>query len=227
MTVPFRLVVFDCDGTLVDSQHGIIATMQAAFADADLPAPAPEAVRRVVGLSLEVAVLRVLVGDREASLAEWEQAQRVADRYRHHFHELRGAPDFDEPLFPGAQGALQGLAATGVLMGVATGKGLRGLRVVLEKHDLAGHFTTLQTADGNPGKPHPEMLRRAMAETGMEPEETVVVGDTVFDVEMARNAGVRAVGVSWGYHPVADLQAAGAARVIDHFDELLPTLREF
>lgn len=226
MSIPFRLVVFDCDGTLVDSQHGIIATMQAAFADADLTAPVPEAVRRVVGLSLETAVLRLLIGDSEASEAEWDQAKAVADRYRHHFHVLRDAPDFDEPLFPGTQDVLRGLDAAGVMMGVATGKGMRGLKVVLEKHGLAGHFVTLQTADGNPGKPHPEMLRRAMAETGAAADETLLVGDTVFDVEMARNAGVRAVGVSWGYHPVADLETAGAARVIDHFDKLLPALVE-
>ena len=93
---------------------------------------------------------------------------------------------------------------------------------MLDHHGLRPLFVTLQTADGNPSKPHPAMLERAMAETGSRPVETVFVGDTTFDVEMALAAGVRAVGVAWGYHPPEELAAAGAERVLDSFAELTP-----
>ena len=148
----------------------------------------------------------------------------IADHYRRAFLEMRIQPDHHEPLFPGARDALAALDAIGVNLGIATGKGRRGLIATLDSHNLVNHFVTLQTADDGPGKPHPGMLRRAMQETGSEPERTVLIGDTVFDMEMARSAGVRALGVSWGYHPTDELQAAGAARIIDSFAQLIPAL---
>ncbi len=224
--IPWSLVVFDCDGTLVDSQHAIVSTMAAAFEAAGLPAPDAAAVRRVVGLSLESAVARLLEGADGAPSADAldRQSQRLAELYRRAFHELRSDADYREPLFPGARDALAGLHALQVLLGIATGKGRRGLLATLESHGLADFFVTLQTADSAPGKPHPGMLERAMAETGSAPHDTVLVGDTVFDIEMARNAGVTAIGVSWGYHEAEELAAAGATRVIDSFSQLLPLL---
>ncbi|MGF1610021.1 MAG: HAD-IA family hydrolase [Kiloniellales bacterium] len=223
---PWKLVVFDCDGTLVDSQRGIVETMAAAFEAVGHEAPTAAAVRRVVGLSLETAATRLLLdggADRRA-LAEDDVVERLAAFYRDHFHRLHAAPRPQEPLFPGVREALAALLELQVLLGIATGKGRRGLTAVLDRHDILQHFATLQTADGNPGKPNPEMLLRAMAEVGAEPEETVLVGDTSYDMEMATNAGVLALGVSWGYHAPEELHAAGAARVIDHFNDLVPTL---
>jgi len=219
-----RLVVFDCDGTLVDSQHLIAAAMAGAFAAAGLAPPEPERVRRVVGLSLASAVAELVPereGEGDGGCGEAGPVAAIVDHYRRHFAELRRAPHH-EPLFPGALAALDALEDDGFVLGVATGKSLRGLRSTLSRHDLERRFVTLQTADQAPGKPHPGMLERAIAEAGTAPRRTVLVGDTSFDMEMALNAGVAAIGVSWGYHEAAELRSAGARVVIDAFAELPP-----
>jgi phosphoglycolate phosphatase len=213
-----RLVVFDCDGTLVDSQRFIVDCMRAAFAASGLEPPAAGAIRRVVGLSLVDAVDR-LTGGVDRRLAE-----RLAQRYREEFKARRLAGSTDEPLFPGARELLDALLGRGILLGVATGKAMRGLRHVLARHGLEAHFVTLQTADLHPSKPHPAMLEAAMRETGASPAQTVLVGDTSFDIEMAVAARALPVGVAWGNHPAAELRAAGAAHVLDRFEELLELL---
>lgn len=214
---PYRLIVFDVDGTLVDSQHGIVAAMGEAFGHLDLPAPAAAAVRRVVGLSLDEAVARLLPEDiaRDSVLVD-----RAAAAYKQAFLTLRQRPDYTEPLFPGVREALAALNMPEVCLGVATGKARRGLDATLARHDLAGHFVTLHTADGGAGKPHPRMLIEAMTAVGAQPSETVLIGDTVYDMEMAANAGTDALGVAWGYHEVAELHAAGARQVLAAFDDL-------
>ena len=218
MEHPFQLIMFDLDGTLVDSQSSIVASMSAAFRDAGLPAPAPEAVRRIVGLRLEVAIARL------APEADPPLVDRLAAGYRQRFVALRGRPDYEETLFPGAREALEALNQPEVCLGIATGKNRRGLNLVLEHHGLSEHFVVLKTADDGPGKPHPGILESAMSEIGVAARKTVMVGDTTYDVEMACNAGVRAVGVSWGYHEPEELTAAGASRVIARFADLAPTL---
>lgn len=211
-----RLIVFDCDGTLVDSQAAIVTCVQTAFAGERLPPPSAEAVRRIVGLSLVEAVL-ALLPEPDVVLAA-----RLAEAYKLAYIEHRRSPDYHEPLFPGTRELLDALLEHGVLMGVATGKAMRGLQHVLEHHRLAPYFVTLQTADRHPSKPHPAMMLAAMDVTGAMPAETMLVGDTSFDMLMARAASAMAVGVSWGNHPAAELIAAGAAHVLDRFDELLP-----
>lgn len=211
-----RLAVFDCDGTLVDSQHSIVACMGAAFVAAGLAAPTAEAVRRVVGLPLAASVARL------SPLLAMAECERVAELYKQAFTEMRGSRPIDEPLFPGVRELLDALEAEGVLLGVATGKGRRGLRITLEHHGLLERFVTLQTADDAPGKPHPEMLRRAMAETGAEPSATAMIGDTTYDIVMALNAGTAAIGVGWGYHPAAELRAAGAHAVVEAAQDVRP-----
>lgn len=218
---PFRLIVFDVDGTLVDSQVGIVTAMTRAFEHVELPPPEAEAVRRVVGLSLDEAVSRLLPPDAGPDLVE-----RAAEAYKQSFVTLRGQPDYHEPLFPDARETLRALDTPQVCLGVATGKSLRGLTVTLERHGLAPHFVTLQTADHGPGKPHPRMLRDAMADVGARPEETILIGDTVYDMEMASNAGTAALGVAWGYHEAAELTATGARRVLDRFTDLPGALAE-
>ena len=218
MASPLRLIMFDFDGTLVDSQRPITEAMTQAFAAAGLAPPVPSMIRRVVGLPLEVAIGCLLPEALEPRVAE------LAQTYRQTFAGLRERPDFHEPLIAGAREAIETLGQPNVLLGIATGKNRRGLVASLERHGLSGYFTTLKTADDGPGKPHPHMLLDAMAEVGVEPDDTVLVGDTTFDMEMARNAGARALGVSWGYHETDELLAAGALRVIESFRDLLPAL---
>ncbi|MBB3694266.1 HAD-IA family hydrolase [Sphingomonas sp. BK580] len=210
-----RLAVFDCDGTLVDSQANICRAMEAAFAGHGLPAPARESIRGIVGLSLveAMAVLAPAAGAaRHAALA--------AD-YKTAFQRMRAEAALDpEPLYDGLVDALDALATAGWRLGVATGKSDRGLALLLAHHGLTERFVTLQTADRHPSKPHPSMLHEAMAQAGAAPHMTVMIGDTSFDMTMARAAGVRAVGVTWGYHREEALWAAGAQAVARRCDEL-------
>ncbi len=203
-------VVFDCDGTLVDSQHMILRAMEVAFAAHDLTPPPLEAVRRVVGLSLDQAVAK-LVGENEIDQA---LVARLVTDYKGAFHDLRADGGHDqEPLFPGIREALEALANAGYPMGVATGKSARGLGKVLELHDIAGYFVTVQTADDHPSKPHPAMLEAAIAEAGARAARTLLIGDTSYDILMAVAAGTGALGVAWGYHPPEELTAAGASHI--------------
>ena len=204
-----HLVLFDCDGTLVDSQHVIHAAMCRAFAGEGLVSPPREVVRTVVGLQLDTAIAR-LVPDLDSSAVA-----RLAEGYKGAFFALRQEPDAiaREPLFDGMAELVAALDRAGVVLGVATGKSMRGLRHTLALHGLQDHFVTLQTPDNAPGKPDPGMVLQAMAETGARPETTVVVGDTSFDMEMACGARATALGVAWGYHPPETLAQAGAAAV--------------
>ncbi|MBB6250036.1 HAD-IA family hydrolase [Nitrospirillum iridis] len=210
-----RLALFDCDGTLVDSQHAIIAAMAAGFASQGLAPPPDEAVRRQVGLSLEVAILGLLPPG-----ADLGAVAGIAAVYKGAFHQNRAHGGTVEPLYPGLVEALDALEAAGFLLGIATGKSHRGLVATLDHHGLNGRFLTLQTADRAPGKPAPDMALRAMAEAGADPATTVVIGDTSYDMEMARHARVAALGVAWGYHAPADLLAAGAAHVCHDYAEV-------
>jgi len=213
-----QLIVFDCDGTLVDSQAVIVACAQDAFAAVGLVAPSPERIRHIVGLSLEPA-MRVLLGRDDPALG-----RRIATAYRDAFFARRAMPDHEEPLFPGVVETLQALAERGALLGVATGKTMRGLLQVLEQHSLADYFVTLQTSDLHPSKPHPAMLEAAMRETGSTADVTWIIGDTTYDIEMGRFAGCRGIGVSYGNHPVDALERAGAAHIVDRIDQLLDHL---
>ena len=213
-----RLALFDCDGTLVDGQAGVVNAMEAAFAEAGLPAPDRHQVRRIVGLSLPQAIRLLAPAATEAMRTEADRA------YRASFNAARVAGTLVEPLYDGIAKLVADLAADGWLLGVATGKSQRGLEHCLAMHSLTRHFVTLQTADNHPSKPHPSMIETALAETGVAPENCVMIGDTVFDISMAVTAGVRAIGVDWGYHTAQELSEAGAAAVARdpaHLQELL------
>lgn len=198
-----RLALFDCDGTLVDGLGAIRAAMDATFADEGLPVPGA-GVREIVGLSVEQAIARLRPPHEEGRI------ERMADGYRRHYRTNRETGGVDEPLFPGVVALLDRLTAAGWALGIATGKSRRGLDALLAAHGLADRFVTLQTADGHPSKPHPEMALAALAEAAVEPADAVLIGDTAFDMALAANAGVRALGVAWGYHDAARLSAAGA-----------------
>lgn len=209
-----RLVVFDVDGTLIDSEHNIITAMTEAWAHMDLGVPDPADVRRIIGLSL-VEACEVLLPWAPGNLH-----RAVAESYKQAFRTLRLLPDREEPLFPGVREALDDLDAAGWLLGLATGKSRRGVESMLDSHDLWGRFVTIQTADDNPGKPDPAMLRRAAAESGVLPSRVVMIGDTAYDMQMAKAARMAALGVSWGYHALDELHQAGADLVVDSFDTL-------
>lgn len=212
MTV--RLAVFDCDGTLVDGQAAVCEAMEIAFGQAALAPPPRSAIRRIVGLSLPQAVRELAPGIVE------EPLRAVVENYKLAFRQSRLDGRLEEPLFAGIPELLDRLLAAGWKLGVATGKSDRGLQSCLAAHGIADRFVTLQTADRHPSKPHPAMLEAALFEAGAQLGDAVMIGDTVFDVDMARAAGVRAIGVDWGYHAADELHEAGAERVFSAPDEL-------
>ena len=214
-----RLAVFDCDGTLVDSQHSICAAMTLAFEGEKLAAPDRMTILSVVGLSLPLAIARLLPE------AEADFHDHLSESYKRAFQQMRRDNAVSEPLYPGIAELIRELDADGWLLGVATGKSDRGLNLCLAHHGIDAHFVTLQTADRHPSKPHPSMLLTAMAEAGASPETTVMIGDTSYDIDMALSAGTRALGVGWGYHLPADLIAAGAHAVAMDSDELRNHIR--
>ncbi len=199
-----RLVIFDVDGTLVDSQNHIFAAMVAAYDRIELPAPARAAVRGIVGLSLPQAFAAL-----SPELSDSERADLV-EAYKSAYADARqtqGAA-MGSPLYPGAREALDILnAQPETLLAVATGKSARGLRHLIAAHELDGFFASLQVADHHPSKPHPSMIHACLQDTGLNPAQAVMVGDTRFDMDMARAAGVATIGVSWGYHPASHLDA--------------------
>ena len=213
MTAPLRLVVFDVDGTLVDSQDHIHAAMAYALEAVGHDLPPRAEVLSIVGLSLPEAVARLV-----PHLAPAARAEIVA-AYKQSFGKLRAGNL--SPLFPGAADLLAELGAQpDLLLGVATGKSRRGLSHVLGAHGLAKRFVTTQVADDHPSKPHPSMLMAALAETGLRAADAVMIGDTTYDIEMGRAAGFHTIGVGWGYHRAEALTAAGAHRVVGDFVEL-------
>lgn len=199
-----RLAIFDCDGTLVDSGATIRAALEQAFDAHGLECPPLEVTRKVIGLSL-MESMEVLVPDGDHAA--------LTQSYKEAFFAMRGAGQVEEPLFDGIAELLDTLEADGWLLGVATGKSDRGLKHCLDCHGLGDRFVTLQTADRHPSKPHPAMALAAMAEAGADPERTIVIGDTGWDMGCARNAGVGAIGAAWGYHDVEELLAEGAHAV--------------
>jgi phosphoglycolate phosphatase len=209
-----RLAVFDCDGTLSDGQAAVCAAMDIAFAEAGLSAPDRHSVRRSIGLSLPQAVARLA-----PDAASDTQAMAV-DAYKAAFRQARYDGSLHEPLYEGIMELLGRLKQRGWMLGVATGKSDRGLKSCLVTHGIFDLFVTLQTADRHPSKPHPSMLELAMEEAGAAPSGTVMIGDTAHDMAMARAAGVRALGVAWGYHERAELIAAGAEAVAGTPEEL-------
>jgi phosphoglycolate phosphatase len=215
-----RLVIFDVDGTLVDSQADILGAMQAAFDGEGLPLPPRKEVLAMVGLSLDVIFPRLLPHANGATHA------RMVKGYKDAYVALRARTGVAQssPLYPGARAAIEALhAIPNVLLGVATGKSRRGLDMLIEGHGLEGFFVTQHCADFHPSKPHPAMVHAALSDTGVAAADAVMVGDTSFDMEMAAGAGVRGIGVSWGYHDAARLGAL-ASTVIDEFAHLAPAL---
>lgn len=216
-----RLAIFDCDGTLVDSQANICLAMEHAFDEAGMAPPSRYATRRIVGLSL-VEAMRVLLPDAEAQVHI-----DMAERYKASYLVLRNNGLEHEPLYDGIAGLLSSMDESGWLLGVATGKSDRGLERCLDHHGIRGLFVTLQTADRHPSKPHPSMVYQALADAAVRATNAVVIGDTVYDIHMGKAAGTRTIGVNWGYHPADELRGAGADAIAESMDELKALLEDF
>jgi phosphoglycolate phosphatase len=212
-----RLCILDCDGTLVDSHHGITTVMAETFASHGLPRPEPAQVVALIGLPLKAAIAALLEGSDQGLVAT------AAETYRTIYGRRRREGTLQEPLYPGVLQALDELVREGWLLALATGKSHAGALATLDSHRLTARFSSIQTADSAASKPAPDMIFNAIAETGSAPEATVMIGDTAFDMLMAANAGVAGIGVSWGYHPQDDLWSAGAWAVLQAAEDLVAT----
>ena len=210
-----KLAIFDVDGTLVDSQAMIAASLTAAFRAEGVTVPERSRMMSIVGLSL-VDAMAVLAPGQEAVGHE-----RLAAAYKEAFWQHRANGEHTETLFPGAEELLVKLRARGdTALGIATGKSRRGVAHLIEKHGWEGWFATVQTSDDHPSKPHPSMITMALNETATAATQTIMIGDTSYDIAMARAAGVWAAGVAWGNHPPAELTPAGAHSIANNFTEL-------
>ena len=210
-----KLALFDVDGTLMDSQAMILASLTAAFTAEGLPLPSRPEMLGIVGLSL-VKAMSVLRPDDEA-----QRHERLAEAYKQAFWSYRANKSYPEMPFDGALDLLRRLQKRGdVLIGVATGKAQRGVRHIIDQFGLEGVFATIQTSDDAPSKPHPGMILQAMTECEAAPEDTVMIGDAVFDIDMAHAAGVRAIAVSWGFQPRLQLERARPHAIVNTFKEL-------
>ena len=211
MTRQFDLVVFDWDGTLMDSEAKIVRCMQAAAHDLQIPDPGVAAIRDIIGLGLSEAMQILFPGS-----SAGDQGQLV-ERYRRHFLELDNTA---MPLFPGVAGGLAQLADQGYMLAVATGKARRGLNRVLDETGMRHLFVTSRCADETLSKPHPQMLEEILDQTGVESGRALMVGDTVYDMQMAQNARIAGLGVSYGVHARERLLECGALACVDSFREV-------
>ena len=218
---PPKLVVFDVDGTLVDSREVLKAASDAAFQQFGREPPPYDAVRQIVGLSLKEGLARLAP---DATLAQIEQ---LFDIFRDSFGELHRQPGFVEPLYEGASDLLAWLRGAGWRIAMATGKSRRGVDTIIAMHRWADLFDSTHCADDGPGKPHPAMLIEAMRALDAAPADTVMVGDTSFDMQMARAAGVRSIGVTWGFHTREEIEQGGADCIVDSFEALRAELTRF
>ena len=214
MSSPLRLAIFDLDGTIIDSRNNIVRAVADTAKVCGLTLPAAEMMPRVIGLELDEALLTLFPEVAPADITPVRQA------FGECFVRYRQESDYREPLFEGALDVFETFSAAGFVLAIATGKARRGVDYFLNQHGLIERFVSIQTPDTAPGKPHPAMVLQAMAETGVSPEATVMIGDTTYDILMARAAGAGAIGVSWGNHAADELTAAGAHTLIDRMTDL-------
>lgn len=213
--LPYKLLVFDWDGTLMDSEARIVSCLTMSLRDLGVTVPPREDLLNVIGLALP-EVARVLIPDCDA-----DKARQFTDAYRYHFLSDRYE---QSNLFPGALETLRELEGMGFMLGVATSKARRGLNEILERTGCHEIFHVTRCADETASKPHPRMLLEAMDVTGVGPEDTLMIGDSVYDMQLARNAGTRALGVSYGVQPAERLLAEGALHCIDEVWAIIPWL---
>ncbi|MCF8199281.1 MAG: HAD-IA family hydrolase [Sulfuritalea sp.] len=216
MAKRFELIVFDWDGTLMDSTGAIVASIQAAARDLGIQPPSDDRAHHIIGLGL-IDALRHALPDLPA-----DRYQDVAQRYRHHYLSR----DQDLLLFEGVVELIEELTQAGHMLAVATGKTRKGLDRAFEVSGLGPSFHSSRCADECHSKPHPQMLAELMDEFGVEPRVTLMIGDTTHDLLMAKNAGVAGVGVAYGAHPRQNLEAESPLFCAADVAELAAWLRQ-
>ena len=217
-----RLIVFDCDGTLVDSQQTIITATEAALGSHDFAAPDRRDILYAVGLPVHVAM------HRHAPDATDDQIINMLDVYRETYQQLVQQDDRGQVMFPGMHEQIAKLGGLdNTLIGIITMKSRRGLERVVDAYDIRKYFQVLKSADDGPGKPNPDLMLDAIAETGVTAEQVLMVGDTSFDIMMAKAAGTRAIGVGWGYQTIDELEDSGADAIAETPEELNDLLSAF
>ena len=201
-----KLVLFDCDGTLVDSGKLIHEVMVRTFVHHNMPEPDYSATKSIIGLTLDTAIARIMGQDHVD-----EKVAAMTRHYKEAYGTVHALEAFQEPVFDGIHDVLDALAARNdVLVGAVTGKSRRGLNLIVDTHGFHDLFFVSRTADDCPSKPHPAMVLECCRDAGIDAKETIVVGDSIYDIEMAKAAGAFAIGVSWGYGTVEALRNAGA-----------------
>ena len=211
----YQCVVFDWDGTLMDSIQKIVECLQAAAHDVALPVPTANAAKDIIGLGLRESILVVFGDITDAKITE------LIDRYKFHFLEKNQTK---QPLYPSVRPGLQTLDGTGVALCVATGKARRGLDRLMKQENLEAMFMHTRCADESRSKPHPQMLLDILDYTALNPQKVLMIGDTSYDMEMAVGANIDALGITHGVHSRERLLSSGAHHVVDDFDELLAWL---
>lgn len=214
MSQQYPFIVFDWDGTLMDSAGKIVACLSAAITQLGLPPRSDDQLRHIIGLGMGEAIAHLYPN-------EAIDANALAARYRDEFMRLNQQAS---PLYPGVIELLDELEARGHWIAVATGKSRIGLNHVLNEMGLAQRFHATRTADETASKPHPLMLNELMAECGYAAQQTLMVGDTEFDIQMAHAAGVDAIAVKGGAHPEEHLRQFSPLRVLDQITDLLDFL---
>lgn len=214
-----KLFLFDCDGTILDSVDIIHDSMVKTLGEAGYAIPSQIQTQSIIGLSLDLAIARLLKRDVD------KEVEKMTLRYKQHFHSLYNRPGFSQSLFDGMGELVDFYAAhESVDLGIVTGKSRRGMDMFFDKHGFRDSFRLIRTADDCPSKPHPAMVLECCAELGFDPTDTVVIGDSIFDMQMAKAAGAQAVGVAWGYNDVVMLREAGADEIATnalHLKQLL------
>jgi len=209
MSDPLRLVAFDLDGTLLDSADSIVTGVLTCWEACGFPAPEKEHIRRIIGLPWEESICELLPGAGETEFNKIRAYHaEVASGKRPH-------PSRQERLFPGIKEALDQFEEAGFLLSVITSRSSGRLQDLLEANGIGKRFITLKTTDNGPGKPNPFLMNQTLSELGVDKENAVMIGDTTFDMIMARSAGTTAIGVSWGVHEADELTSAGAHHVVD------------
>ena len=214
---PYKLLVFDWDGTLMDSVSRIVACLQAVITDLGLTDRELEALRDIIGLGLREAIF-ALYPD-----ADEEFIKGFIDRYRYHFLSEKHQRSL---MFPGAWELLKKLHDDGYLLAVATGKGRVGLERSLDETDCKGFFHITRCADESHSKPHPQMLLEIMSVLDVEPSQTLMIGDTVYDLQMAQQAGTGALAVTYGVHDRDRLLPLKPLACLDDISDVLPWLEK-
>lgn len=207
-----ELIIFDWDGTLMDSEAKIVNCFRKAVADVEIDYPGDEATRNIIGLGLKEA-LDILLPDHSD-----EMRQQVVERYREHFLHL---DETQMPLFKGVEAGLKQLQSDSYSLAIATGKARIGLNRVLEHTQLGEYFVTSRCADEAISKPHPRMVLDILTETGVSADNAIVVGDTTYDIQMAHNAGTDALAVCYGVHNSEKLKAENPVACVEDFDSII------